>query len=272
VHVHAARSYLGVMLAGPRLHTLTAEPVIPDRVMAFGQSHDPSPGRLHTRDASVAPATDDWPFLYLRDRRLPRHYAVLMLFVVGVSTGFVTLVRRGQPGRWSWQFFFLGAGFMLLETRAITQFALLWGATWIVASLAIAAVLVMALAATLVVAVVEVRRPWLGGLALLALLSTNVIWPVGSLTFDSRVTESIVVAMLGFSPIFCAGLLFGSAVKRSPSLPRDFGTNLLGAMAGGAAEYLSLITGFRALLLVVALCYLAALVAREREGANSLIR
>ena len=47
VHVHEARAYLGVMLAGPRLATLTADPVVPDRVTAFGQSHAPSPARLH---------------------------------------------------------------------------------------------------------------------------------------------------------------------------------------------------------------------------------
>jgi SAM-dependent methyltransferase len=265
VHVHEARSYLGVMLAGPRLRTLSGDPPIPARVTAVGQSHAPSPARMHTRDRAIAPATDDWPFLYLRDRHLPRHYLVLMGFVIVSSVALVGMVRRGQPGRWSWQFFFLGAGFMLLETRAITQFALLWGSTWVVASLAIAAVLVMAMAATLVVAVVDVRRPWLAGAALLALLAANVVWPVGSITFESRVTESIVFAALGFSPIFCAGLLFGSAVKRSSSLPRDFGTNLLGAMAGGTAEYLSLLTGFRALLFIVALCYVLALVARSRE-------
>ena len=28
-HVHAARAYLGVMLAGPRLETLTADPACP---------------------------------------------------------------------------------------------------------------------------------------------------------------------------------------------------------------------------------------------------
>ena len=68
-----------------------------------------------------------------------------------------------------------------------------------------------------------------------------------------------------FSPILCAGLLFGSAIKRSSSLARDYGTNLLGAMVGGVGEYLSLVTGFRQLLIVVALCYLGALVARRSE-------
>ena len=67
-----------------------------------------------------------------------------------------------------------------------------------------------------------------------------------------------------FSPIFCAGLLFGSAIKRSTSLSRDYGTNLLGAMVGGVGEYLSLLTGFSALLGAIALCYIAAVAVRRR--------
>src|SRR6476661_7478202 len=68
VHVHEARAYLGVMLAGPRLATLTSEPVVPDRVTAFNQSHAPAPARIHHRDPSIEPASDDWPFLYLKER------------------------------------------------------------------------------------------------------------------------------------------------------------------------------------------------------------
>ena len=83
-----------------------------------------------------------------------------------MSTIVVLFVLRGQAGAWSWQFFLLGAGFMLLETKSIIQFALLWGSTWVVASLAIASVLSMALVANYVVARVEVRRPWLVGLVL----------------------------------------------------------------------------------------------------------
>jgi hypothetical protein len=37
-----------------------------------------------------------------------------------------------------------------------------------------------------------------------------------------------------------------------------FGTILLGAMAGGALEYIALLTGYRALLLIVAGLYLLA--------------
>lgn len=266
VHVHEARSFLGVMLAGPRVATMPASPEIPDRVTAFGQSHAPSPARLHVRDRSIEPASDDWPFLYLRDRHIPRHYILTLLLILGASVAVVAPVVRRAEGKWSWQFFLLGAGFMLLETKSITQFALLWGSTWVVASLAIASVLVMALAANFVVSRWNIGKPWLVGAVLMALLVANYLIPVGRLAFDSLVAESLTYALLGFSPIFCAGLLFGSAIKTSTSLPRDYGTNLLGAMAGGVAEYLALITGYGALIGLVALCYAGALAARPSVG------
>jgi SAM-dependent methyltransferase len=265
VHVHEARAYLGVMMAGPRVATLTAPPVIPERVTAYGQSHAPSPARVHARDVSVEPSADDWPFLYLRDRHIPRHYVAALALILVVSTAVVMFVIRGQAGTWSWSFFLLGAGFMLLETKSIIQFALLWGSTWVVASLAIASVLSMALAANYVVSRVEITRPWLVGGALLALLALNYVMPVGTIAFHSRALESLFYAVLMFSPILCAGLLFGSAIKRSASLSRDYGTNLLGAMVGGVGEYLSLVTGFRMLLLVIALCYIGAIATLRRD-------
>jgi predicted membrane-bound spermidine synthase len=266
VHVHEARAYLGVLMAGPRLAQLTSEPRVPDRVTAYGQSHDPSPARIHRRDPSVEPARDDWPFLYLKDRHLPAHYGIALLVILIVSTLSVFGVNRlfgSTAGAWSWHFFLLGAGFMLLETKSIIQFALLWGSTWVVASLAIASVLTMALAANYVVSRVEITRPWLVGGVLLALLAANYLIPIGRIGFESRAIESIFYAVLVFSPILCAGLLFGSAIKYSTSLSRDYGTNLLGAMVGGVGEYLSLLTGFRVLLLLIALCYLGALIARR---------
>jgi SAM-dependent methyltransferase len=264
VHVHEARAYLGVMMVGPRLSTLTADPVIPERVTAFGQSHAPSPARMLVRNKRVEPATDDWPFLYLHTRHVPSHYLAALALVLVVSVVVVMFVLRGQGGTWSWQFFLLGAGFMLLETKSIIQFALLWGSTWVVASLAIASVLSMALVANYVVTKVEVRRPWFVGLALVGLLALNFVIPVGAIGFESRAVESVFYAVLMFSPILCAGLLFGSAIKRSTSVSRDYGTNLLGAMVGGVSEYLSLVTGFRTLLLLIALCYVGAIAARKK--------
>jgi Spermine/spermidine synthase domain len=266
VHVHEARAYLGVLMAGPRLSKLANDPPIPVRVTAYGQSHAPSPARMHRRDATVEPTSDDWPFLYLRDRHIPQHYLSALALVLVLSTVAVFLVLRGQPGRWSWDFFLLGAGFMLLETRSITQFALLWGSTWVVASLAIASVLAMALVANYIVSKVEVVRLWLVGAILFTLLTLNFFIPVGSITFQSRAVESLFYAGLMFSPILCAGLLFGSSVKRSTALARDYGTNLLGAMFGGVSEYVALVSGFSTLLFAIALCYLGAIAAMRRSS------
>src|SRR5258708_28494924 len=165
---------------------------------------------------------------------------------------------KGPGTRWSWQFFLLGAGFMLLETKVIIQFALLWGSTWVVASLAIASVLGMALAANLVVARREITRPGLVGVALVGLLLLNYAIPIGRIGFENRAVESLFYAVLEFSPILCAGLLFGSAIKRSTAVARDYGINLLGAMVGGVAEYASLVAGFRMLLVIIAACYIGA--------------
>lgn len=123
----------------------------------------------------------------------------------------------------------------------------------------------MALAANYVVSKIEITRPWLVGAALVFLLGLNFFIPVGTFAFENLALESLLYAVLMFSPILCAGLLFGSAVKHSTSLPRDYGTNLLGAMVGGVSEYLSLVTGFGFLLLVIALCYIGAIATMRRS-------
>jgi SAM-dependent methyltransferase len=274
VHVHEAKAYLGVLMAGPRLATLTADPYVPDQVAAFNQGQAPSPARIHQRDPSIEPASDDWPFLYMRNRHLPRHYVVALGVALVVSVVSVLLVLRAMgaggsgQGGWGWQFFLLGAGFMLLETKSIIQFALLWGSTWVVASLAIASVLTMALVANYAVSRFEVRRAWLVGGILIALLAANYLIPVGRIGFESRAAESLFYGALVFSPILCAGLLFGSAIARSTDVARDYGVNLLGAMVGGVGEYLSLLTGYRALLVLIALSYIGAVLARQRRTAR----
>ena len=150
---------------------------------------------------------------------------------------------------------------MLLETKSIVQFALLWGSTWSSASLAIASVLVMALAGAIVAGRVEIRRRRFIAAALLGLIALNYFVPVGRVTFESRAAESLFYGVLVFSPVFCAGLLFSSSFKESASTATDFGANLLGAMVGGVCEYLSLLAGYQFLLVLVAACYLAALAA-----------
>jgi hypothetical protein len=117
----------------------------------------------------------------------------------------------------------------------------------------------MALASALVAARVEIRRRDIVAVALLGLIALNYVIPVGRVTFESRAAESLFYGLLVFSPVFCAGLLFSSSFKRSSSTATDFGANLLGAIVGGVGEYLSLVAGYRFLLVLIAACYIAAI-------------
>jgi hypothetical protein len=122
----------------------------------------------------------------------------------------------------------------------------------------------MALASALIASRIEIRNRAVVAGALLALLLVNYFIPVGRVTFESRALESLFYGLLVFSPVFCAGLLFSSSFKRSSSTATDFGANLLGAIVGGVGEYLSLLAGYQFLLVLVALCYIAAIASADR--------
>src|SRR5438874_1912931 len=76
-------------------------------------------------------------------------------------------------------------------------------------------------------------------------------------------TYSLVVIPL---PIFFAGLIFSTTFRDATDPSLALGSNLLGAMVGGFAEYLGMIMGMKALLLIVLLFYLSSLWARLRPA------
>jgi hypothetical protein len=75
----------------------------------------------------------------------------------------------------------------------------------------------------------------------------------------------IAAVVLAFAPIFFANLLFTSRFKDAANPTAAFAANLFGAMVGGCLEYLSLVLGYRWLLAVAALLYLAAVIIGQRQ-------
>jgi hypothetical protein len=151
--------------------------------------------------------------------------------------------------------FFMGAAFMLLETKNIVQFALLFGTTWFVNALVIAGVLLAVYAAVEVSRHVVVRRPALLYAGLLAALV--LAWAVRpeSLLALSPLPRFVAAVIIAFAPIFLANMVFAQRFRAVGDSGTAFGANLLGALVGGVLEYLSLIIGYRWLLAVVALLY-----------------
>ncbi|MFJ4776720.1 spermidine synthase [Streptomyces sp. NPDC088762] len=206
-------------------------------------------------------ASDDHPFPYLFHRDIPTLYLGVLggILLVTLLSVRLTGVRLRSTVRYA-DMFLLGAAFMLLETKNVINFALYFGTTWLVNALVFIGVLLAVLAG------VEVRRrlPRVNQLLLqLLLLGTlAVAWLVPaqavlSLPFAARLVAAIALA---FAPIFYANLIFSDRLALAPDPTSAFGANLLGALTGGALEYLALVTGYQALLLVVALLYLGAFV------------
>ncbi len=74
--------------------------------------------------------------------------------------------------------FFLGAGFMLLETKGVVHMALLFGSTWIVNSIVFFAILVMVLLSNLFVLAPGPGRLWPYYALLIASLLVNALVPM----------------------------------------------------------------------------------------------
>jgi hypothetical protein len=68
-------------------------------------------------------------------------------------------------------------------------------------------------------------------------------------------------------PIFVAGVIFADTFRASPNKSAAFGSNIIGAVAGGLAQNLSFVIGLKALLLLAAMFYgLAAFFALFSSG------
>jgi SAM-dependent methyltransferase len=207
----------------------------------------------------VAPATDDRPFLYFKGGAIPAMYLWVLAGILLISL--IAVRAFGGPFRTMRPYadlFFMGAAFMLLETKNVATFALLFGTTWLVNAMVFAGVLIIVLAA--VETTRKFRTPPLpvvyGGVAL-ALLLAWIVKPdwILALPFWPRL---VVAILLAFLPIYLANVAFSKRFKDSGDSQTAFGTNLLGAIVGGCLEYAALLTGYRNLLIVVAVLYLLA--------------
>ena len=216
-----------------------------------------------------APSADDRPFLYLKDASIPQIYLLLVGLILAVSLIAIRVV--GGPLRQMRGYadlFLMGMAFLLLETRSITTFALLFGTTWLVNALVFAGVLLAVLLAIEVTRRYSPRRPWVIAALFISLAIAWLVPNAWLLTLPVPL-RLLVAVVLAFAPIFCANLYFTSRFKEAANPTAAFAANLFGAMIGGTLEYLSLLTGYRFLLVVAAVIYLAAVLVGRRLGARA---
>src|ERR1700719_4697882 len=97
--------------------------------------------------------------------------------------------------------------------------------------------------------------PWY--FATIASLSVIYFIPWESLPFQTR-SVGILLAGAYCLPVFFAGVIFAETFRRAENKSSAFGSNILGAVAGGLAQNISFVIGLKALLLMAAGFYALA--------------
>jgi spermidine synthase len=207
--------------------------------------------------------TDDWPFFYMIGRTYPVSYMIALGMVLLLSYLFVrkTIGLTDPIERGYLPFFFLGSGFMLVETKAITELGLHLGGTWFVVAATIVLVLVMAFFANLIVRRKLFRRTGLAYLGLLVSLLVGYIYARNHemIAFGSPLASLIVSCVLLTIPLFFSGIVFSTLIGRAKvNISTALAYNLMGALFGGLMEYNSMYFGFAFLyLLAIGFYFLA---------------
>ena len=203
--------------------------------------------------------TDDWPFLYMREASIPRHYKIFMGMVMVMGAGALWLLPAGQR-KLKLPYFFMGAGFFLIETNNVVSLSLLYGSTWVVNVLVFAGILSLILLGNLTCMVMQRPRFFLVFAALFVNLAiAYLVSPAEVLNVESIFLQGLVAVLVFLGPIYFASLVFGHLIKREANLYQAYGSNLLGAVIGGSLEYFSLVMGIKFLLILTFGLYLLAL-------------
>jgi SAM-dependent methyltransferase len=191
--------------------------------------------------------TDDWPYLYLSDRGIPPLYLFTLTAIICISLLAIFGLSPLRTGKIDPSFFFLGCGFLLLETKSVTTFSLLFGSTWIVNAVVFSSILAIALLANWLVMAKQLQnpRPFFAGLMLS--LFFLYFFPLTSLLTFGLSAKIFGAWLLIALPIFFSSFVFAILIKRTKDIGISLGSNLLGAVTGGFFEYSSMIWGLNAL-------------------------
>lgn len=213
-----------------------------------------------------APVSDDRPLPYLKTASIPTFYLVALGLILAASIVLVRLVGGPMRGLRNYlDLFFMGVAFLLLETKNIVQFALLFGTTWFVNALVFAGVICAVLLAVVVSKRVHLQN--LGAMYLLLAASIVIAWlmPQSALLPLEFVPRLLAACSLAFAPIFIANMIFAQRFRDTDDSTTGFAANLVGAMVGGVLEYSALVLGYRNLLIVALVLYTAAFLSSRRS-------
>jgi spermidine synthase len=224
-----------------------------------------APGLLSDRAPLL---TDDWPYLYMQQREIPANYLLFLALTIVASLLLVwwLVPRIDFRDASNWNFLFLGAAFALQETKGITDIAVLFGSTWITNIIVISSILIVILVANLIVW----RKPdlplgWVYA-ALFATLLFNYTFPTRDLLAYAFWAQAVFSGLRIAGPLLFSGIVFAYWFRRTLAPSSALGANLMGAVAGGLAEYSSLALGLNQLYILAVIFYALSLMCAYRRA------
>lgn len=213
-------------------------------------------------------STDDWPFFYMPVRKYPASSITLILVLLAISIFSIKKLVAKSKYRFSISCFFLGAGFMLLETKGVTELALAYGTTWYVNTIVVASILIMGFLANLYMMKKGVLSRNLIYILLFVSLSASFLFAYFDLSIGNPVLARITMPIILTFPLFFSGMAFSSEIKKTTSVGTALYSNLVGAMLGGFLEYNSMYFGFRSLYIIAFAMYLLAFFGGTKETSH----
>jgi hypothetical protein len=207
--------------------------------------------------------SDDWPFPYLREPRVPAQNLRTLLWL-GLAAAALGLALRVPVARADGHFFFLGAAFALVEVGSVARMAAWCGATWQVHAAVVAGALVASLLGTAAAALrpgMSARLLYVGVFA--ALLPAGLL-ETSHLLGLPRAARGLAGGALLFAPVLFSSAIFAGALRAHPAPHRALGSSAAGLVLGAALESLSAVLGLRGLVAVVAALYALSALARRR--------
>ncbi len=241
----------------------------------------PAWARLHAAEASrdalamkvarlIDTPSDDWPYLYLTARAPSGFYVSMILIFLVISAAAIGIAApelvRGSFRGFDAEMFLFGAAFLLLETKLVTQMSLVWGTTWVTSAVVFGSILLTILIGTIAIQL----RPMPYAVAATALVFSLLLTYAVPAEWLLRTS---VAARLAFSvlfagiPVLFASICFAIRFRVREASNLAFGWNLAGAVFGGLVEFMSMVTGIRAMTLVALVAYLVTFLIASRSAA-----
>lgn len=215
--------------------------------------------------SKVDVSTDDWPFFYMPSKIWPKSYIFIICLIFISSFFFIQNTNPINKNNFSPTCFFLGSGFMLIETKGITELALVFGSTWFVVSIVISFVLFMAYFANLlIIKKIKIKVPLIYFLILLS-ICLGYLYTLVSYEIFNSTTQKILTPLILTIPVFFSGLAFSKQLSIEKTVSIALSSNILGAIFGGLIEYNSMYFGFRSLYILGFVMYLAAFFFSEKK-------